>query len=281
MSLGSGVLALVLLSAVIHATWNALVKSSDDSWLTSCVLFGTGSLVCALGVPFADVPARESWPFLAAGVALHNGYMTFLLLAYRAGDLSHVYPLARGSAPLLVAAASGSVAGEFLSPSAVAGTALVSAGILSLALDRGLAREGGGRAVVYALTTGCWIAGYTLVDGLGVRRAGTTLGYILWLQALEAVPFVLVTLLLRRGEVLAFARRSGGRGALGGLLAALGYSLVLWAYSLGALAPIAALRETSTILAAWIGTAMLGEPFGRRRIAASLLVAAGVVALNL
>jgi drug/metabolite transporter (DMT)-like permease len=280
MSLGLDVLALVLLAAVLHAVWNALVKASDDSWLTSCVLFGTGSLVCALGLPFVEVPARECWPFLAAGVALHNGYMIFLLLAYRIGDLSHVYPLARGSAPLLVAAASGRVAGEWLSPGAVLGTALVSAGILSLALDRGLARPGGRRAVVYALVTGCWIASYTLVDGLGVRRSGATFGYILWLQALEAIPFVLATLASRGSELTAFVRRSGGRAALGGVLAALGYSLVLWAYSLGALAPIAALRETSTILAAWIGTALLGEPFGRRRVVASLLVAAGVVALN-
>jgi drug/metabolite transporter (DMT)-like permease len=281
MSLGLDVLALVLIAAVIHAVWNALVKSSDDTWLTSCVLFGTGSLVCALGLPFVAPPARESWPWLAAGVALHNGYMTFLLLAYRQGDLSHVYPLARGSAPLLVAAASAKVAGELLSPSAVLGTVLVSAGILSLALDGNLAREGGGRAVVYALVTGCWIASYTLVDGLGVRRAGSTFGYIFWLQALEAVPFVLVTLAVRRGELIRFLRRSGARAAFGGVLAALGYTLVLWAYSLGALAPIAALRETSTILAAWIGTSVLGEPFGRRRLAASFLVAAGVVALNL
>jgi drug/metabolite transporter (DMT)-like permease len=281
MSLEAGVFALVLLAAVIHAIWNALVKSSDDSWLASCVLFGTGSVLCALCLPFAPAPARESWPFLAAGVVLHNGYMVFLMLAYRAGDLSHVYPLARGSAPLLVAAASAPVAGEFLSPQALVGVALVSAGIAALALDRGLAREGGRRAVVYALTAGCWIASYTLVDGLGVRRGGSTLGYILWLQALEAVPFVLGTLALRGRELLAFARRRGGRGAIGGALAAIGYALVLWAYSLGALAPIAALRETSTILAAWIGTRLLGEPFGRRRIVASVLVAAGIVALNL
>jgi drug/metabolite transporter (DMT)-like permease len=281
MTLGAGALALVLVAAVIHAIWNALVKSSEDAWLASSVLFGTGSVLCALCLPFAPVPARESWPWLAAGVVLHNGYMVFLMLAYRAGDLSHVYPLARGSAPLLVAAASGRVAGEFLPVQAFVGVGLVSLGIGALAFDRGLARPGGGRAVVYALTTGCWIASYTLVDGMGVRRGGTTLGYILWLQALEALPFVVGTVLLRGRALLDYARRSGGRSAVGGALAAIGYALVLWAYSLGALAPIAALRETSTILAAWIGTSLLGEPFGARRIVASVLVAAGIVALNL
>lgn len=273
-------LALVLLAALLHAVWNALIKASDDAWLTSFMVFGTGSVVCALLLPFVEPPPRESWPFLAAGVALHNIYMVFLLLCYRAGDLSHVYPLARGSAPLWVAALSGRIVGESLAAHEIAGVGLVSAGILSLALG-GEASARRDRAALLALVTGVWIACYTLVDGMGVRRSGRALSYILWLQALEAIPFALVTLALRGREVLRFAARSGGRGALGGLLATGGYSLVLWAYSLGALAPIAALRETSTILAAAIGTLLLGEPFGRRRVVAAGLVAAGVLVMSL
>ncbi len=275
------VLGLVLLAALLHAVWNALIKSSEDSWLTTVMVFAAGSFACALLLPFVPVPARESWSYLALGALLHNVYVTFLVLCYRFGDLSHVYPLARGSGPLLVALLSGRVVGETLAAGEFGGVALISIGILSLALDRSVATPEGRRAAALALGTGVWIAGYTLVDAMGVRRSGTTLGYIVWLQAVEAVPFLGVSLALRGRAVFAFARSAaGGRGALGGLMATFGYSLVLWAYSLGAIAPIAALRETSTILAAVIGTLLLGEPFGRRRILAAALVAAGVVLIN-
>jgi drug/metabolite transporter (DMT)-like permease len=237
------VLSLVLLAALLHAVWNALIKASDDPWLTTLVVFTSGSLACGLGLPFVEPPARESWPYLAAGALLHNIYVTFLVLAYRFGDLSHVYPIARGTGPLLVAALSARVVGEPLSGMQLAGTVLISAGILSLAVDRSL--------------------------GTGA-------------QALEAVPFVAVTVALRRRDLPAFARRPAARrGVAGGLMATLGYSMVLWAYSLGAIAPIAALRETGTILAALIGTLVLGEPFGRRRVFAAGVVALGVVVLNL
>lgn len=275
------VLALVLVAAVLHAVWNALIKADDDPWLTTLVVFVSGSLVCVLALPFVEMPARESWPWLAGGVLLHNGYVTFLVLAYRIGDLSHVYPLARGFAPLLVALLSARVVGESLAPAQVAGTGLVCAGIASLALDRSVLRPEGRRAAVFALATGVWIAGYTLVDGTGVRLAGSALSYLVWLQALEAAPFAVVSALLRRRDLGAFLRRRGPRAALGGVLATAAYSLVLWAYSLGAIAPIAALRETSTIFAALLGALVLGEPFGRRRVLAAALVAAGAVVLNL
>jgi drug/metabolite transporter (DMT)-like permease len=278
------VLGLVLLAALLHAVWNALIKASDDPWLTTLVVFVSGSVACSLGLPFVEPPARESWSYLAAGALLHNIYVTFLVLSYRFGDLSHVYPIARGTGPLLVAALSARVVGEPLSQMEMAGTALISVGILSLAVDRSLGTASGRRAAFFALGTGVWIAGYTLVDAMGIRRAGDPgpLSYVLWLQALEAVPFVVVTVVLRRRDLPAFVRRPAARrGIAGGLMATLGYSMVLWAYSLGAIAPIAALRETGTILAALIGTLVLGEPFGRRRVFAAGLVALGVVVLNL
>ena len=283
MSESSLVLVLVLLAAVLHAVWNALIKASDDSWLTTLIVFATGSVVCALGLPFVEMPARESWPYLVVGAAFHNIYVAFLVLAYRFGDLSHVYPIARGTGPLLVAVLSARVLDEPLSYAETAGTGLVCIGILSLALNRSLFTSRGRRGAFFALCTGVLIAGYTVVDGMGVRRAGEPgpLAYILWLQAVEAVPFVAVTVALRWRDIPAFLRRSGARGALGGVMATLGYSLVLWAYSLGAIAPIAALRETSVILAALIGTWVLGEPFGRRRLLGASLVAAGVVVVNL
>jgi drug/metabolite transporter (DMT)-like permease len=283
MSLPPLVLGLVLLAALLHATWNALIKASDDSWLTTAVLFASGSIVCTLGLPFVPLPEPEAWPYLLVGAAIHNVYVASLVLSYRFGDLSHVYPIARGTGPILVALLSERVVGESLSPNEVAGAALVSAGILSLALDRSLSRPDGRRAAGFALLTGIWIAGYTLVDGMGVRSNGEAgpLSYLFWLQAIEAVPFLAVTAALRWRDIPAFLRRSGARAAGGGIIATGGYSMVLWAYSLGAIAPIAALRETSVILAAVIGTTILGEPFGRRRLAAAFLVAAGVIVLNL
>ena len=277
------VLALVLVAALLHALWNALIKASGDPWLTTLVVFAAGSIACTVGLPFVEPPARESWPYLLVGAAIHNVYVTFLVLSYRVGDLSHVYPIARGTGPLLVAALSARVVGEPLSDTEIAGTALVSLGILSLALDRSLGTRQGRRAALFALATGVWIAGYTLVDGMGVRLAGEPgpLSYLLWLQAVEAIPFVTVSAILRRRELGAFLRQSGARSAVGGLMATFGYSLILYAYSLGAIAPVAALRETSVILAAGIGTFVLGEPFGRRRVVAAALVALGVIVLNL
>ncbi len=276
------VLALVLLAALLHAIWNALVAASDDAWLTSFFLVGTGSLVCLAAVPFVEAPDRASWPYLAAGVVLHNIYFGFLVLSYRAGDLSHVYPLARGTGPLWVAILSGPVAGEVLQSTDWIGVLLVCGGVGSLAFAGGGGGQRNVAAVAWALGTGVWIASYTLVDGMGVRRSDNTLGFIVWLQALEALPFAAFTLLLRpRAEVLGFARRGGLRGAVGGILAIVAYACVLWAYSLGALAPIAALRETSVVIAALIGTGILGEPMGRRRVLAAACVAAGAVALQL
>jgi drug/metabolite transporter (DMT)-like permease len=276
------VLVLVLVSAVLHAAWNALIKASDDGWLTTAVVFASGSLVCLFLLPAVEVPDRESWPYLVVGALLHNVYVTFLVLSYRFGDLSHVYPIARGTSPLLVALLSERVIGETIAPSELLGTTLISVGLLSLAFDRSVSTPRGRRAVLFAVLTGVWITGYTMVDAMGVRRAGAPgpIAYLVWLQALEAFPFVTVTVAMRRRDLPAFLHRSGARAAIGGLLATLGYSLVLWAYSVAPIAPIAALRETSTILAAGIGTLVLGEPFGRRRLLAAGLVVAGVLALN-
>jgi drug/metabolite transporter (DMT)-like permease len=277
------VAALVLLAAVLHASWNVLVKMGGDRLLVQTIVIGTGSLLCALALPWAGLPAPASWPFVIASVLVHNLYFFFLLRSYAHGDLSQVYPIARGTSPLVVALLAVPFAGERLSPTDLLGVCLVTLGIASLSAGR--RATGDRRAVAYALMTGLLIAAFTLVDGIGVRRAGGPLSFILWMQALEILPLALFVLLRRRDRIRPFLATNGARrvlgGVLGGIMAASAYGIVLWAYSRASLAPVSALRETSVVMAAAFGALRLGEPFGARRVAAAAVVVLGVALLNL
>jgi len=274
---------LVLLAALAHAGWNTVVKSSGARNRTFAVMLLTGGAVSLAGIFLLPPPARAAWPYLAASAVIHYAYYGFLLLAYRHGDLSHVYPLARGSAPLTVALGAWLLAGEALSPPGVAGLALASAGLMSLAFENGLPRGQAGKPVFYALGTGLLIAAYTVVDGMGVRASAAPLSYIVWLNLLEALP-VALWLVVRRPQ--GFVRGAGPwwrHGLIGGLLATAAYGLVIYAMSTGGMAHVSALRETSTLFAALIGTLILGERGGGagRRIAAAAMVATGIAALQL
>jgi drug/metabolite transporter (DMT)-like permease len=274
-----GVTGAVLLAAVLHAVWNALLKGVEDR-LTVIVLFDlTGAALSLLAVTLVPPPAPASWGFVGLSVLLHTGYKLALLQSYRFGDLSQVYPLARGSAPLLVAAFAALVVGERLRPVQLAGLVGVCGG-LALLLEAGRASLRRAPAVGFALATGVLIAAYTVVDGLGVRRAGSVLGYIAWLFLLHGLPIPLFALAFRRPG-LAGRLRAGLRvGVVAGVLSLAAYALVLWAQRHGALAVVAALRETSVLVAALIGTLVFGEGFGRRRMVAAGLLVAGIVALN-
>lgn len=271
---------LVLLAALFHASWNALVKTSGDRLAVLAMLNGVGSIVALLALPFVQVPARESWVFLGASIVLHSGYYFFLIGAYRVGDLSHVYPLARGLSPLLVAGAATVFAGETLPPAAFAGVLLACIGIVSLSFDGGPPWRNDWRPLLFAAGTAAFIAAYTIVDGIGVRAAGSVAGYIAWLFALDAIPIVVVAWVLRRRELRWTVRSEWRKGLVGGVLALCAYGLVIWAMSLAAMAAVSALRETSVIFAALIGTILLKERFGGLRISAAVLVAAGVVLMN-
>jgi drug/metabolite transporter (DMT)-like permease len=277
------VAALVLFAALLHASWNAIVKSDRDRLMSFGLVMMAGSLIAVPVLPVVAMPGATAWPYLIASVVVHNFYYFFLLRAYAHGDLSHVYPIARGLGPLLVAVLSGRLAGEYLSFAESAGVTLLSIGIASLAFGHGLPRNSAEwKPVLYALGTGVCIAGYTLVDGLGVRASGDAIGYIAWLNLLEG-PWVLGAALWWRGRerVVPYLRAYWWRGTAGGIIATLGYGIAIWAMSVGALAHVAALRETSVLFAAVMGTALLGEGFGRRRIAAAVLVVAGLLLMNL
>lgn len=271
---------LVLLAAFVHAVWNALVKAGSDPLLTIATVSGVTACISAALLGFVPMPPRAAWPYIAAGVLAHNGYKIFLILAYRQGDLSKVYPLARGSAPLVVAAFAGVVAGEVLSTPELAGVCLISVGLASLTLEPRRGRSDV-VAVIFALATGLFIGAYTLVDGVGVRTAGTFMGYASWLFFFDGMPMVTLAVLLRYRTLPRFFRHEGPTAVVAGCLSMAGYFIVVWALQQGAMAPVAALRETGVIFAALIGRAVLKEPFGPRRIVAAAVVALGVGVLNL
>jgi drug/metabolite transporter (DMT)-like permease len=280
--------AAVLGSAVLHATWNALAKAVKDHLVGFVALNLGAGAVCLLVVPFVDTPARRAWPFLALSVVIHVGYQALLLQSYRVGDLSQVYPIARGTAPLLVALLAIPLAHEQLGVIQLAGVVAIGSGLISLAHLRDWraanpARGHGGPppALAFAFATGLLITAYSVVDGLGVRRADSTLGYAAWLVLLESVSIPLFALFRHRARVRQAWRSTWRLTALGGVLSVTAYAIVLWAQTRGALAAVTALRETGVIVAAVIGTVVFHEHFGRRRLVAAFLVATGVVLLNI
>ncbi len=274
-----GVSALVLLAALLHASWNAMVKMTGDRLLALTAVMATCSLAGLAMAPFVPLPARESWPYLALSLVLHGGYNLMLVAASRVADLSHDYPIARGLAPLGVAVLSALFAGELLGPAQAAALAVISLGIASLAFAQGWPDSAGASALGFATATGVLIGAYSFVDGAGVRVAGHPLSYIAWQFLLAGIPITVVALARRRRRVVPFLRENGVRGVSAGLVAALAYGVVIWAMSLTRMAYVASLRETSVLFAALIGTRLLGEPFGARRVTAAAVVAAGIVLL--
>jgi drug/metabolite transporter (DMT)-like permease len=272
----------VLLAAVLHATWNALLKGTQDRLATFVLLDLTGVVLCALAVPLLPGPAPASWVFIALSTLIHTGYKLLLIESYRTGgDLSQVYPLARGSAPLLVAGFAALVVGERLGPLRLAGVLVVCLGlVLLVGVGSTAALAAHRRAIGFALATGVSIAAYTVTDGLGVRRSGSALGYIAWLFLAEGLPLPLYAATWGRRHLRDPLRANLARGVTSGVLALAAYGLVIWAQTKGALAVVAALRETSVVIAALIGTVVFGERFGYRRTLAAAVVTVGIVLLN-
>ena len=279
MSLQPELVLLVLLAAILHATWNALVKGSGDRLAVFAVSRAVEVLIGGAALFLLPPMAAAGWPYVLASAAIHTGYYVFLLKAYQNGDLGQVYPLARGSGPLLVAGLTAAFAAETPTAGGFAGILMVSFGIIGLAFAGGRA-PGNGKAVGLALATALFIAAYTLTDGLGVRASGAPLTYAAWLFLLSGCPFAAFTAAARRRTLRADLRATWRPGTVAGVLTLAAYAVVLYAMSQGAIAYVAALRETSVLFAALIGTLVLGEPFGRRRTAAAALIAAGLIVLQ-
>jgi phosphonate utilization associated putative membrane protein len=280
MTLTWPVAAAVLFGALLHASWNALVKSSQDKALDTAVIHLIGSFVAIPLALVLGVPDAASWPYILASVVIHIGYYIALTGAYKHGDLGLTYPLMRGTAPLLVALSATLTVGETLSPLAWAGVLGVSCGVLALGLSRHALDSP--RAVAFALSNAVVIAVYTIVDALGARASGNPVQYVVMLFVLDGWPFALLVFMRRGGAVVWPYARRRWPVALVGATASLGsYGIALWAMTRAPVATIAALRETSVLFAALIGTWFLKEAFSLRRAAGTAVFLAGVMALRL
>ncbi|MEU3192953.1 DMT family transporter [Streptomyces sp. NPDC006992] len=316
------VVAAVLAAALTHATWNALAHGIRDQVL-AFTLVGSGGALCGAALAcFAPLPAAGAWPPLLFSAALHVVYQALLMRSFRMGEFGQMYPIARGTAPLVVTVLAAVFVHEMPDGWQLAGVLLASAGLVGVALwglrgagrsphagsgsaadsggaasDSGDAVSGSGDAVsgsggvpsgsgsgtgpqwpalTAAVCTGLAIASYTVVDGVGVRAAGSPLGYIAWLMLLEGLAIPVWALLTRRRALAAELRPVALRGLLGGALSVLAYGLVLWAQTRAPLAPVAALRESSIIAGAAIGALFFKERFGWPRTAASVLMVGGI-----
>jgi drug/metabolite transporter (DMT)-like permease len=273
-------IAMVLCAAVLHATWNAIVKGTRARALVLAAVAGTNGTVGLALVLWAAPPEPASWPYIAASSVIHYGYYYFLALAYKWGDLSRVYPISRGIAPLLVALGALLFAGEMLSAAGWGGIALVSAGICLLAFFSRGPVVPDPRSTLAAIATGLIIASYSVVDGIGVRLSASPFGYIGWLFFTEFLVTLFVFARLRprfTPEVRATLRV----GYLGGFCAVAAYGLVIYANTLAPLGMVSALRESSVIIAALFGVVIFQERPWISRLAAAATVGAGVLVLTL
>lgn len=276
------VVIVVLVAAVAHAGWNLLAKLMGDQVVAFWLINATAALCGAAMWVVAGPPRPAAWPYLGASVVLHVAYNVTLLNSYRFGDLSRVYPLARGLAPLLVTGGAAFVAGEDLAPLQFVGVAVVAGGLISLVWLGGAARAGRAgskRSINLAIATGVLIAIYSLSDGLGVRHAHNTVGYAGVLFLIESSLLVVGLAAWRRRLLPGTPSLEWTLGVFGGALLVATYAVVLWAQTHLALGVVSALRETSVVAGAIFGAVFLHEGSARWRVVAAVVVCAGVALL--
>jgi drug/metabolite transporter (DMT)-like permease len=278
---GGEFVAITLLAALLHATWNAMAHAVTDR-LVGFGLIGLaytavgGAVAVGLGLPPAS-----AWPFILASAALHVVYSLLLLTSFQLGEFSQVYPVARGTAPWLVVVIEVAVLGRTLPVCQLVGVLVISVGLISLAFDGGRFSQQQLPALGAAVATGACIAAYTVVDAQAVATTNVPV-YAAWMFLLQGPAIPVIALMARgRGVLTGISGLTMTRGIGGGLVSLIAYGLVLYAQTSGATAAVAALRESSIIFGALIGTVVLKERFGRSRIAAAIIVTAGIVLINL
>lgn len=271
------IVLLVLLAALLHASWNALLRGGEGrlwSMTIMCVAVAVASAVAALFLP---APAKASWFCVVLSAVLHVGYNLFLVRTYRAGDLGQTYPVSRGSSPVLITLFASIFAGESVSSGALLGILLVSGGIVSLAFK---GRKLTTPSLPYALGTGCFIAAYSVTDGIGARLSGSAMAYTVWMCTLWGVLMPLVYIALRDARSL-FTFRPGFMVAfIGGLVSLVAYGIIIYAMSGAPMGAVSALRETSVLFAALIGYFFLGESLTVRKILACVVIATGTIIIG-
>lgn len=272
--------ALVLLSALLHATWNVMVKQDSDRLLALMAMSGWSGLMGLAAMPFVALPGPEVWPYLAASAAVHVIYKLFLAGAYRHGDLGQVYPVARGSAPLMVALIAFVAVDESLGPLQLLAVSLIATGVMSLAFRRGLPGRRESRALAYAFGTALMIAGYTVIDGIGARLSDNVLAFGAWLFVIESLLFISAVIVVRGPAVTHYAVHNWQSGFASGFFSTSAYVLVLWALTLTDMALVSALRETSVLFGTLLGAVVLREAMGLWRISCAAAIVTGLLLLH-
>lgn len=273
----------VLAAALMHAGWNAVVRTGSDRFASILLLSMTQSGLALALLPFVAAPAQAAWPWVAGASLLHTGYKLFLIRAYQHGDLSQVYPLARGAAPPIVALGGIVLLGEQLPPLGWLAVMAIATGVGLMAF-RGGANLGRlpGKALAYALVTACFVAAYTLADGAGARIAKTATGFAMWMFVGDGLAMLIYAAATRGpAGVARIVWPAWKSGLPAGMLSLGSYWIALWAFTRAPVALVAALRETSVLFALLIATLLLKEQAGRWRIAAGLCIGAGVVLMRL
>lgn len=271
------IIFLTLFAALLHASWNTLLRGGADRLWSMTIMCMVIAVTCAVIALFLPLPASASWMYALLSALLHVGYNLCLVRSYQSGDLGQTYPIARGSSPLLVTCAAAVFAGEKMALSTLGGIALVSGGILMLAV-RGRKRTMPG--LKYTLATGAFIAAYSVVDGMGVRVSGNALSYIVWMSALWGVMMPAVYIVLRDSQSLCRWQPGILSAAVGGLLSLLAYGIIIYAMTAAPMGAISALRETSVLFAALLGNLFLGETLTLRKIVACGVIAAGTLIIG-
>lgn len=269
------VLAVVLCGAMLHATWNMLVKARPDKHVAAAILYTSSGVLAAALLPFVPAPGAASWPYMAASTVLELLYGIVLANAYRVGDLSHAYPLMRGAAPLLVAAASSALLGERLSGGVWLGIALLSGALISLVFEA-RSRKQRSSATGLALLNAVLIATYTMVDGVGARLSGNAVAYGLWLFTLIGIPWFLWAAVAHRRDGWAKIRSGIPIGLVCGACSLASYVIALWAMTRAPIATVAAVRETSIVFGTMLGAIVLHEHVTLIRALAACVIAAAV-----
>ncbi|MBZ0060298.1 MULTISPECIES: DMT family transporter [unclassified Leclercia] len=272
------VFCILLFAALLHASWNAIVKAGTDKLYSAISVSGSATLIALICLPFSPQPSMASWPYLIVSCALQVVYTVLVAKTYQVSDMSQTYPLMRGTAPLLVALISVFTLGDTLSGLAWTGIAVICLSILVMAINgRMQSRKG----IWLALINACFIAGYTLVDGTGVRLSNTALGYTFWTFFMNGFCLLCWAMVTHRREASGYLRLHWKKGLLGGVATMGSYGLALWAMTQAPLAVVAALRETSILFGALIAFILLKERVAALRIAAAVGIAAGAMLLRL
>jgi len=278
--LDSLTIALMLVAALAHASWHALVKSASDGVTTLAGMGLVAGLIAACCLPFLPVPGPAIWPVIAGSVCLHFGYKLALARSYSLGDLGQAFPLARGFVPLFAALLAFVFVDEIPNGGQVAGIVCVSGGLLWLAADS--IRGGIDRRIFLAATVaGSMVAGYAVVDAYGTRLAGNWMSFTAWLVFVDSGSFFLLIYATQGRQFLETLWHNRGRTLASGVLGIVSFAVYLWALSRSAIGPVAALRESSVMIAAIIGMVYYGEPRSAHRLGAAALIVAGLMIISI